>query len=72
MCFKIPIRNLAPGYCYTPKIHLSPIIVHSPQPETHSALLLAGNVRTRHWMKINPMTPVPVIVLKLQQLASEA
>jgi len=43
----------------------------SPDPEAHSTLMIAGNVRTRHWIKIMPMTPVRGIVLKLQSLASE-
>jgi hypothetical protein len=34
--------------------------------------MIAGNVRTRHWIKIMPMTPVPGIVVKLQTLASES
>jgi cytochrome oxidase Cu insertion factor (SCO1/SenC/PrrC family) len=44
----------------------------SPQAEAHSTLMIAGNVRTRHWIKIMPMTPVPGIVVKLQTLASES
>jgi cytochrome oxidase Cu insertion factor (SCO1/SenC/PrrC family) len=44
----------------------------SPNPEGHSTLMIAGNVRTRHWIKIMPMTPVPAIVVKLQTLASES
>ncbi|MDH3279865.1 MAG: SCO family protein [Gammaproteobacteria bacterium] len=45
---------------------------YTPQFEAHSTLMLAGNVRTRHWMKIPPMTPVPAIVVRLQTLASES
>ena len=44
----------------------------SPNPEAHSTLMIAGNVRTRHWIKIMPMTPVRGIVLKLQSLVSES
>lgn len=44
---------------------------YSPQVESHSTLFLAGNVRTRHWMKISPTAPVPAIVMKLEDLAAE-
>ena len=45
---------------------------YSPNFESHSTLLLAGNVRTRHWMKVPPMTPVPAIVVRLQTLVGES
>ncbi|MHC4088780.1 MAG: SCO family protein [Planctomycetota bacterium] len=45
---------------------------YSPNVEGHSTMMLAGNVRTRHWIKIMPMTPVPAILAKLQTLASES
>jgi len=48
------------------------LVQFSPQAEAHSTLMIAGNVRTRHWIKIMPMTPVPGIVVKLQTLASES
>jgi cytochrome oxidase Cu insertion factor (SCO1/SenC/PrrC family) len=44
---------------------------YSPNFEAHSTLLIAGNVRTRHWIKIMPMTPTRAITMKLQSLASE-
>jgi protein SCO1/2 len=39
--------------------------------EEHSALLVAGNTRTGHWIKIKPSTPLEGIILKLTQLADE-
>jgi cytochrome oxidase Cu insertion factor (SCO1/SenC/PrrC family) len=45
---------------------------YSPNVESHSTLMLAGNVRTRHWIKIMPMTPPLAIVAKLEALASES
>ncbi|MDH3673099.1 MAG: SCO family protein [Gammaproteobacteria bacterium] len=45
---------------------------YSPNVEAHSTMMLAGNVRTRHWIKIMPMTPAPGILAKLQTLASES
>ncbi len=45
---------------------------YTPNFEAHTTMMIAGNVRTRHWMKIPPMTPVPAIVAKLQSLASES
>jgi len=39
--------------------------------EEHSALLVAGNARTGHWIKIKPSTPLAGIVIKLNQLADE-
>jgi cytochrome oxidase Cu insertion factor (SCO1/SenC/PrrC family) len=44
---------------------------YKPQPEAHTTLMLAGNVRTRHWTKITPMMPVPAIAMKLEELAAE-
>ena len=45
---------------------------YSPNVEAHSTLMLAGNVRTRHWIKIRPMTPPAAIVAKLEALAAES
>jgi cytochrome oxidase Cu insertion factor (SCO1/SenC/PrrC family) len=45
---------------------------YSPVPEEHSSLLLAGNVQTRHWMKIRPNSPIPAITYKLNELADES
>ena len=39
--------------------------------EEHTSLLLAGNTRTGHWIKIKPSTPLPGITIKLNQLADE-
>lgn len=44
---------------------------YSPDVEAHSTLLLAGNVRNRHWMKIPPNTPAPAIATKLGVLVAE-
>jgi cytochrome oxidase Cu insertion factor (SCO1/SenC/PrrC family) len=41
----------------------------SPEVESHSTLLLAGNVKARRWLKIRPDTPIAGIVLELQDLA---
>lgn len=39
--------------------------------EEHTSLLIAGNTRTGHWIKIKPSSPLPGIVLRLNQLADE-
>ena len=39
--------------------------------QEHTALLVAGNTRTGHWIKIKPGTPMTGIVLQLSQLADE-
>jgi len=39
--------------------------------EDHSTLVLAGNVRTQHWMKIPPMVPAWGIAEKLKLLAED-
>ncbi|MDH5179975.1 MAG: SCO family protein [Gammaproteobacteria bacterium] len=39
--------------------------------EEHTSLLVAGNTRTGHWIKIKPGTPLPAIVIKLTTLADE-
>jgi protein SCO1/2 len=39
--------------------------------EQHSTLILAGNVRTRHWSKIPPMAKVLEIAMKLEAFAAE-
>ena len=43
----------------------------APQPEAHSTLLIAGNVATRHWTKIQPTEPPVAIAMKLEELAAE-
>ncbi len=40
-------------------------------PQMHSTLVLAGNVKTRHWAKIKPTTPAPGIVMQLEEFARE-
>lgn len=42
---------------------------YTPDLESHSTMLLAGNVRTAHWMKIPPSAQPAVIAEKLRQLA---
>lgn len=44
---------------------------YSKDFEQHTSLLIAGNTRTGHWLKIEPSSPLPGIVLKLNQLADE-
>jgi len=44
---------------------------YSKNYEEHSSLLIAGNTRTGHWIKIEPSSPLPGIVLRLNQLADE-
>lgn len=44
---------------------------YSPDVEAHSTLLLAGNVKTRHWMKLPPNIPPGGIAEKLRLLADE-
>lgn len=39
--------------------------------EEHTSLLIAGNTRTGHWIKIKPGTPMQGIAMKLNQLADE-
>ncbi len=41
---------------------------YSEDVEMHSTLMLAGNVNKRHWMKITPLTPPPIIAEKLRML----
>lgn len=43
---------------------------YSPEVEEHSTLVLAGNVNERHWMKILPNVPPPVIAEKLRTLVT--
>lgn len=45
---------------------------YSPDLESHSTLMLAGNVRTAHWMKIPPTMPPAAIAEKLRLLAEES
>jgi len=43
---------------------------YSPEVENHSTLVLAGNVNERHWMKILPSAPPPIIAEKLRMLVT--
>jgi cytochrome oxidase Cu insertion factor (SCO1/SenC/PrrC family) len=43
---------------------------YSPDVEAHSTVVLAGNVQERHWMKILPSSPPPIIAEKLRMLAT--
>lgn len=39
--------------------------------EDHSMILILGNVKTGHWMKLRPDSSVPVIAEQLRRLAAE-
>lgn len=43
----------------------------SPEVETHSTMMLAGNVNNRHWMKLMPGVPPPAIAEKLRMLLAD-
>ncbi len=66
-----------PGWVYLTgekqnlRVVLSKLGAYNPNPEAHSTLLLAGNVGTRHWIKIKPTEPPMAIALKLEELAAE-
>lgn len=45
---------------------------YSPDVQSHSTLMLAGNVKTAHWMKIPPTVPPPVIAEKLRLLVEDS
>jgi len=45
--------------------------LYSEKIEEHNTLLLAGNTRTRHWIKIVPNIPPAAIAQKLRDLAAE-
>ena len=57
------------------KKHINQIVkklgFFSQNHEAHTAMLIAGNTRTGHWIKIKPGSPMPGIVLKLNSLADE-
>lgn len=44
---------------------------YTPDLQSHSTLMLAGNVKTAHWMKIPPTAPPMVIAEKLRLLVSD-
>ena len=43
---------------------------YTDEIEAHSTLLIAANVKDRHWKKIPPMVPPWGIALQLTELAS--
>ncbi len=45
---------------------------YSPEVQSHSTVLLAGNVKTAHWMKIPPTVPPMGIAEKLRLLAEDS
>ena len=45
---------------------------YSPDLQSHSTLMLAGNVKTAHWMKIPPTAPPMAIAEKLRLLAEDS
>jgi cytochrome oxidase Cu insertion factor (SCO1/SenC/PrrC family) len=45
---------------------------YTEEVEVHSTLMLAGNTRTRHWTRVQPMVPPPGVAAKLTLLAEEA
>ena len=50
---------------------ISKLGLYSEKIEEHNTLLLAGNTRTRHWIKIVPNIPPAAIAQKLRDLAAE-
>jgi len=44
---------------------------YTAEVEDHSTLMIAGNVRTRHWLKVLPMVPPPGIAQQLRDLVEE-
>ncbi|MGI9331727.1 MAG: SCO family protein [Gammaproteobacteria bacterium] len=40
--------------------------------KSHSTLILAGNVKTRHWAKVRPTTPAPAIAMQLEAFALDS
>lgn len=42
---------------------------YRPDIEYHSTMMIAGNVKTGHWAKVNPTYPPPAIAAKLKSLA---
>ena len=44
---------------------------YTPEVETHSTLMLAGNTRTRHWKKVPPMVSAQEIAVLLRSMAED-
>jgi len=51
--------------------HVSRRLGQTYDKEAHLPLLLAGNVRTAHWMKLRPNLPHEAIATRLRMLADE-
>lgn len=45
--------------------------LYSENYEQHTSMMIAGNIRTGHWKKLQPNMPLAGIALKLEQLANE-
>jgi hypothetical protein len=45
---------------------------YQQKKETHSTLFLVGNVKTKHWAKVQPIYPSAGIAQKLKELAAES
>ncbi len=66
-----------PGWIFLTgrKSHIDTIVKklgqYNAEAQMHSTLLLAGNVKTRHWAKVPPMATVEEMVLRVQTLVSE-
>jgi cytochrome oxidase Cu insertion factor (SCO1/SenC/PrrC family) len=44
---------------------------YTPNIESHTTLMLAGNDRTRHWTRVLPMVPPDGIALQMRSLVEE-
>ena len=44
---------------------------YTPNIESHTTLMLAGNLRTRHWTRVLPMVPPDGIAQQMRSLAEE-
>ncbi|MDH3475791.1 MAG: SCO family protein, partial [Rhodospirillales bacterium] len=44
---------------------------YTPEVQSHTTLMLAGNVKYAHWMKIAPNAPSMAIAAKLRELARD-
>ncbi len=57
------------------KSHIDTIVKklgqYNAEAQMHSTLLLAGNVKTRHWAKVPPLATVEEMILRMQTLVSE-
>ena len=66
-----------PGWIFLTgkKSHIDTIVKklgqYKAEAQMHSTLLLAGNVKTRHWAKVPPLATVEEMILRMQTLVSE-